>query len=119
MLAERAGRAVGDVLIVRVPDAGAYLCRITSVAVKRFRDVDASDAWLEGIGDRSLERWVCERSLAFARRAAELGCRFDEDSDVVLERFVLVEQTRDVAGEGGEIVAERVEPRGQSGLGGR
>ena len=69
------------------------ICRIRSVAVKRFGDVDASDAWLEGIGDRSLQDWRAARGSTFMLRARLTGAVFSESTEVVLERFELAWET--------------------------
>jgi uncharacterized protein YhfF len=101
--------SVGDLVIAPGPDADStpYLCRITSVAVKRFCDVDASDAWLEGVGDRSLDAWIRERAGRLAERAAELGIPFDERTEIVFERFSFVRPAR--ANEGWSLFQERPE----------
>jgi uncharacterized protein YhfF len=92
------GGAEGD----RVPQAGDHcvvvdgrgdpVCvyRDTQVDVARFGDVDEAFAWDEGEGDRSLADWREGHIAYFSRTAAEEGWAFDEDTEVVLERFTVV-----------------------------
>lgn len=90
---ERGEARAGEAFVV-VDGAGVLrcICRVTSVAVKAFRDVDASDAWLEAIGDRSLEDWRAERAATFARRARTFSEVFTGATEIVLERFEVVWQ---------------------------
>ena len=85
-------RAQAGEALLAIDGAGLLhcICRVTSIAVKRFRDVDPSDAWLEGIGDRSLEEWRLVRGPEFSRRAILLGREFTESTEIVLERFEVV-----------------------------
>jgi uncharacterized protein YhfF len=65
------------------------LIRTTEVRTARFGDVDAEHAHLEGEGDRSLAAWTTEHARYFRRVAALAGRTFDDDTEVVLERFEL------------------------------
>jgi uncharacterized protein YhfF len=83
----------GDTAIVL--DGSAHpLCviRTIDVEVAPFHAVDEIFAWDEGEGDRSLEYWIAEHERFFRHRCAGLGIRFDEDLDVVLERFEVIWQ---------------------------
>ncbi|SOC56675.1 ASCH domain-containing protein [Ornithinimicrobium cerasi] len=63
------------------------LIRTTHVDVVRFGEVDEDHARREGEG--SLEEWRAEHRAFFARSAPP-GQAVDEDTQVVLERFVVV-----------------------------
>jgi GrpB-like predicted nucleotidyltransferase (UPF0157 family)/uncharacterized protein YhfF len=79
--------AVGNLGVV-LNGSGDPLCvvRTTSVEIRRFGDVDASFAWTEGEGDRSLEYW----RDAHIRFFESEGRPVDEDTEVVLEIFELL-----------------------------
>lgn len=94
----------GDTLVrtqvdVEVPEPGSLsivldgaghpraLLRTTHVEVVRFGDVDEEHAQREGEG--SLERWRADHRRFFEEHAPA-GQRVDEDTRVVLERFVVV-----------------------------
>ncbi len=98
----------GDTLVrtqvdVEVPEPGSLsivldgagrpraLLRTTHVEVVRFGDVDEEHARREGEG--SLERWRAEHRRFFEEHAPA-GQRVDEDTRVVLERFVVVVPAR-------------------------
>lgn len=67
---------------------GRPLCIIktTEVEIRRFGSVDATFAWVEGEGDRSLEYWR-EAHIRFFER---IGSPIDDDSLMVLSKFDLV-----------------------------
>jgi uncharacterized protein YhfF len=81
----------GDHCVV-VDGRGEPVCvyRATHVDVSRFGDVDASFAWDEGEGDRTLADWREGHVAYFTGRAAAEGWVFDDDTEVVLERFTVV-----------------------------
>lgn len=60
------------------------------VEIKAMRDVDASFAWEEGEGDRSLAWWTSAHKRYFARQGAREGFSVDDSTEVVLERFKVV-----------------------------
>jgi uncharacterized protein YhfF len=62
----------------------------TQVDVRPFAGVDATFAWDEGEGDRSLAWWREAHIRYFGHQAATDGFAFNEDSMVVLERFTIV-----------------------------
>jgi uncharacterized protein YhfF len=64
--------------------------RTTVVQVKPFREVDATFAWDEGEGDRSLAYWLDAHVGFFTRMCAARGEVFSDDMATVLERFALV-----------------------------
>ena len=86
----------------RVPEAGDHnvivdgretpvaVYRSTQVDIARFGDVDDAFAWDEGEGDRSLADWREGHVRYFTGVAAREGWVFDEDTEVVLERFTVV-----------------------------
>jgi len=64
--------------------------RTTEVEVTPLNRVDDRFAWDEGEGDRTLA-WCREaHDQYFARQCQQLGVPFDDDPDVVFERFALV-----------------------------
>jgi uncharacterized protein YhfF len=64
--------------------------RTTSVEVVPFDKVDASFAYDEGEGDRSLESWREAHWEYFVRELTQLGRMATPDMPVVCERFELV-----------------------------
>lgn len=71
---------------------GHALCAIRTESVERrpFRDVDEEMARTEGEGDRTLADWRAAHLDYFHREAASLGLAFDEDQEVLFERFRVV-----------------------------
>jgi uncharacterized protein YhfF len=69
--------------------------RTTEVRVLPFGDVDASFAFDEGEGDRSLAWWRDAHRSFFTRECATLGLAFEEDTArVICERFEVVSHAR-------------------------
>ena len=64
--------------------------RTTSLERRAFRDVDASFAWDEGEGDRTLADWKDGHRRFFSRELSAAGRTFDEGMLVDLERFELL-----------------------------
>ncbi len=64
--------------------------RTTRVEVMPFSRVDAAFAFDEGEGDRSLAWWRAAHREFFQREAAHAGFAFDDELDVVLERFEVI-----------------------------
>ena len=62
----------------------------TSVGIRRYGDIDAQFAWDEGEGDRTLAYWRTAHEKYFGRQAAQEGFVFDDNSEVVLERFRVI-----------------------------
>lgn len=71
---------------------GTPMCIIQTTELRHlpFNKVDASFAFDEGEGDRTLENWRSAHWDYFAREAAENGFDFDETSIVCCERFRLL-----------------------------
>lgn len=86
--------AVGDVAVV-VDGSGLAVCtiRTTSVEVRRYADVDAEHAHAEGEGDRTLSHWRRAHERFLADVCAELDVPFDDDLELVLERFARIVST--------------------------
>lgn len=91
---EHDGEAVpapGDFSVI-TDGAGTARCviRTTSVEIVPFESVDASFAFAEGEGDRSLEYWRSVHWEYFSRELAGFGQVFAMDTLVVCERFEVV-----------------------------
>jgi uncharacterized protein YhfF len=56
----------------------------------RFGDVGAEAAVLEGEGDLTLADWRESHLEFFGHEAAGMGARFDDDEEILLERFSVV-----------------------------
>lgn len=81
----------GDLsIIIDGRDAPRCIIRVVSVEVKRLGDVDSSFAWDEGEGDRSLDWWMTSHKRYFARQSGGEGATVNNNTEVVLERFVVV-----------------------------
>jgi uncharacterized protein YhfF len=81
----------GDLcVVIDGSDAPVCVYRSTSVDVARFGDVDATFAWDEGEGDRTLADWREGHARWFTQQSAAEGWTFDDDTLVVLERFTVV-----------------------------
>lgn len=78
----------GDLSLI-IDGNGEPLCIIetTEIVVKPFNEVDASFAWDEGEGDRSLAYWRGVHWEVFAEDCADLGREPEETMLVVCERF--------------------------------
>jgi len=79
---------VGTVSIV-TDGFGYAQCAIVTDKIERlrFRDVDATHAWVEGEGDRTLEDWREGHLRYFHEEARQLAIPFTEDSLVFFEHF--------------------------------
>lgn len=86
--------AVGDFSVL-LDGLGRARCiiRTISVDIVPFDQVDASFAFDEGEGDRTLERWRAVHWEYFTRELEELGRAATPDMPVVCERFEVVFQT--------------------------
>lgn len=56
----------------------------------RFGDIDASHAWAEGEGDRTLADWRAGHLGYFGREATRLGLAFSDDEIVFFAHFSLI-----------------------------
>jgi uncharacterized protein YhfF len=93
-VAEREGVQIPRVGMVSIvtDGFGNAQCAIRTERIEhlRFADVDATHAWVEGEGDRTLEDWR-EGHLDYFRREAERhGLTFDDDSMLFFEHFRLL-----------------------------
>lgn len=81
----------GDLCVV-TNGRGEPVCvyRATRVDVARFGDVDATFAWDEGEGDRTLADWREGHARWLRQQSAIGGWTFDDDTLVVLERFTVI-----------------------------
>lgn len=68
---------------------GHAQCAIQTERIEhlRFADVDATHAWVEGEGDRTLEDWREGHLAYFRNEAARLGLSFDDDAMLFFEHF--------------------------------
>lgn len=72
--------------------AGKPRAIIKTVSLRRlkFSEVDEEHAYREGEDERTLEAYRREHTGYYTRRGNALGFKFDEDMEVILERFELV-----------------------------
>jgi uncharacterized protein YhfF len=93
-VAEREGAQIPRVgLVSIVTDGfGHAQCAIRTERVEhlRFGDIDATHAWVEGEGDRTLEDWREGHQAYFRHEGEHHGLTFDEDSMVFFEHFRLL-----------------------------
>ena len=87
--------APGDLSII-LDGAGRPRALIvtTAIEVVPYSAVDAAHAAAEGEGDLSLEHWRAVHAPFFAGELADVGLAFDDDTEVVLERFRLLDPKR-------------------------
>lgn len=92
--AERDGSTIPHAGMVSIvtDGFGHPQCAIRTERVERLRftDVDATHAWLEGEGDRTLEDWREAHLRYFHTEAARLGLSFSEDAMLFFEHFRLL-----------------------------
>jgi uncharacterized protein YhfF len=71
---------------------GDPLCIVetTEVTIRPFNEVDASFAYGEGEGDRTLEHWRAVHWRCFGREFATIGREPSEDMPLVCERFRVI-----------------------------
>lgn len=63
------------------------IVKVTEVSVCPFDQVSEAFAYAEGEGDRSYQWWHKAHLDFFTQYAAEIGADFQQDSELVLERF--------------------------------
>ena len=66
------------------------IIKTVDLCEKKFNEVTADFAALEGEGDLSLEWWRKAHREYFSKACMKLGTRFSEEIMLVLERFVVV-----------------------------
>ena len=71
-------------------EAAVCVIRTERVWVVPFDQVDETQAWNEGEGDRSLSYWRKVHESFFRQELAEANLSFDEKMNVVCEEFVRV-----------------------------
>ena len=82
---------VGDRCVLLAGDGQPLaVVRTTDVRVGPLSSVDDAFAWDEGEGDRSRAYWLDAHTRFFRRQCAAQGWDFDDDVEVVFERFELV-----------------------------
>jgi uncharacterized protein YhfF len=64
----------------------------TDVRIGPLQSVDDAFAWDEGEGDRTRDDWLRQHDLYFRRTYAAAGLDYDDNIDVVFERFDIVYQ---------------------------
>jgi uncharacterized protein YhfF len=63
------------------------IIRTVSVRRAKFNEVDEEHAWCEGEDDQTLTSYRKEHITYYSRRGEALGFTFDENMEVILERF--------------------------------
>ena len=82
---------VGDhSIVLRGDGTPVAVIRTTGVRVGPLSSVDEQFAWDEGEGDRTRAWWLAAHRRFFARWFAAHGWAYDDDLEVVFERFVVV-----------------------------
>lgn len=61
------------------------------VEIRRFCEVDANFAAIEGEGDKSLEYWQTVHRTYLRAECARVGAGWDESSEVVLDYFEIIQ----------------------------
>ncbi len=77
-------------VILNSREEAVCIIRTTRVFVVPFCQVDETQAWKEGEGDRSLSYWRQVHEAFFKSELAEVGLCFDEEMKVVCEEFIRV-----------------------------
>jgi uncharacterized protein YhfF len=77
---------------------GQVVCtiRTTRVEFRRYADIDADHAYAEGEGDRTLRAWQAAHEPFLAEACAALGIDFNDDLELVLETFHVVDSSATV-----------------------
>ena len=82
---------VGDhSVVLRGDGTPVAVIRTTDVRVGPLSSVDEQFAWDEGEGERTREWWLEAHLRYFRRTFAARGWEYDEDLEIVFERFVVV-----------------------------
>lgn len=71
-------------------DRARAVLRTVELRLGPLSSVDSAFAWDEGEVDRSRDWWLRAHRDYFRRSCARLGVEFDDDLEVVFERFALV-----------------------------
>lgn len=82
---------VGDhSVLLRGDGTPVAVIRTTDVRVGPLSSVDEQFAWDEGEGERTRDWWLAAHRRYFRRLFAASGWEYDDDLNVVFERFVVV-----------------------------
>jgi uncharacterized protein YhfF len=82
---------VGDYsVLLRGDGTPVAVIRTTHARVGTLSSVDEQFAWDEGEGERTREWWLAAHRRYFRRTFAAHGWKYDNDLEVVFERFVVV-----------------------------
>ena len=82
---------VGDYnILLDGDDKPRAVVRTMDTRLMKFRDVPAEHAWVEGEDDRTLETWMEGHIRYWTRVGKEQGFDFNEDMEVILERFDVI-----------------------------
>jgi uncharacterized protein YhfF len=82
---------VGDhSVVLRGDGTPVAVIRTTDVRVGPLSSVDEQFAWDEGEGERTRDWWLAAHRRFFGRTFAARGWEYDDDLEVVFERFVVV-----------------------------
>ena len=82
---------VGDYnILLDGDDKPRAVVRTMDTRLMKFREVPAEHAWVEGEDDRTLETWMEGHIRYWTRVGNEQGFEFNEDMEVILERFDVI-----------------------------
>ncbi len=82
---------VGDYnILLDGDDNPRAVVRTLDTRLMKLRDVPAEHAWVEGEDDRTLETWMEGHIRYWGRVGKEQGFDFNEDMEVILERFEVI-----------------------------
>ena len=83
-------RVGGHLIICDGAGAPRAILRSIELRIGPFNSVDASFAYDEGEGDRTLESWLAGHRRFFDRVSATRGATWSEDDEAIFERFDVV-----------------------------
>jgi len=66
------------------------IMRTVDTRLMKFRDVHEEHAWIESEDDRTLKAWKDSHTRYWTIVGKKLGFKFNEDMEVILERFELI-----------------------------
>ena len=82
---------VGDhSIVLRGDGTPVAVIRTTDVRVGPLSSVDEQFAWDEGEGERTRDWWIEAHRWYFRRAFAAHGWKYDDDLELIFERFVVV-----------------------------
>ena len=83
-------RVGGHMIICDGAGVPRAVLRTTELRIGPFSSVDARFAYDEGEGDRTLDSWIAGHRRYFDRVSTARGVTWNEDDEVVFERFQLI-----------------------------